>query len=124
MYPPFAFGALAMVWVGIYWRTLVLRRRVIETMKRRTPLLYGTTEERMKSFRLVDRLFASSERVSAQCEHEALLMRAGSILDGEIQSVQRRYRASIVLLFAWTIVFVGAMLGTAWLLSAGPQRSP
>ena len=112
--PVYCFSVVAIVWVLLYWRTLVARQQIIDALRTRHSHVYERAAAPLRSARLLDRIFATSEVVRAQWSHEAILLDRGATMDADLQALQGRYRAWIACLIGWTAAFLGGMLWVAW----------
>ena len=108
------FGWVAIVWTLLYWRTLVLRKRIIDNLKLSYAVIYDRIREPIRAARPVDRTFATSEVVRAQWKHETALLGRQRGFDATTRALQAQYRRWIGYLIAWTLVFIGGMLLVVW----------
>lgn len=114
MGPVYFFGGVAIVWVLLYWRILVLRKQIIDTLKLRHAHVYETITQPIRSARPLDRIFATSEVVRAQWKHEAVLLGKETPRDAGVRALQKQYRRWIGYLVGWSLVFIGGMLLVVW----------
>jgi len=109
------FGGAGIVWVLICWRVLRIRKQIIHALKQDHREFYDRITEPIRSARLLDRIFATSEVFDAQCEADAAISGKESPRDARLDALRGQYRRWGGCLIGLTFLYIVGIFLVAWL---------